>query len=393
MDSTVGGFMDANDFLGSFAQENVQFTTKIIRTAAVGDNFWKVMVFVEDDRFVDATSTDFVTIPGSDTLKACTVTADTYASITTGLLQSWLYDLFINGFSGDCILVACGAKDTQETPTHQVFIDGMEQAYELMKAYAYHKTVCGGFGATEDDAGMDPSVAVKLADLCSNDYNLLSSAPYLPYYTTTPETLTSSVLYNALVTPSKIHNAFMSHCPDKTRNAALYTLGVALSVTNASSTCVGNSMDVVSSTAMVSSSLSLSIRTMLKDAYVQTWKPVGDNTGAVAAVGANYLNGDVVQAQWIVAYITYMTKVGCAKIITKMNVLNNADTYSKCVSEMAGYLALFGTDNSGRLSPINITAPAFTPTTGDEIVIDNAWNAVYVDQVRKVSISGALYIG
>ena len=37
--------MDTNDFLGSFAQENVSFSTQIVRTASVGDNYWTAMVF------------------------------------------------------------------------------------------------------------------------------------------------------------------------------------------------------------------------------------------------------------------------------------------------------------------------------------------------------------
>ena len=85
--------MDNNDFLGSYAQENVAFTTRVIRTAKVGDNFYQVMMFVESSRFVEASSVDWVQVPGSSTLKALTVTASDYAEYTTGLLRSWLYDL------------------------------------------------------------------------------------------------------------------------------------------------------------------------------------------------------------------------------------------------------------------------------------------------------------
>ena len=102
--------MDKNDFLGSFAQENVVFQTQIIRTAIVGDNFWKVMIFVENSRFVTSSAPEWVEAPGLTGVKCCTVTADTYSALTTGLLKSWLYDLFANGFTGDCILVACGDR-------------------------------------------------------------------------------------------------------------------------------------------------------------------------------------------------------------------------------------------------------------------------------------------
>ena len=128
--------MDPNDFLGSFAQENVSFTTKVIRTAVVGDNFWKVMIFVENNRFVNSDTEYWIGVPGSSTLKALTVTVDDYAEHTSGLLRSWLYDLFCTGFNGDCILVACGTNITDDNAS---FITSMETAYDLLKAYAYHK--------------------------------------------------------------------------------------------------------------------------------------------------------------------------------------------------------------------------------------------------------------
>ena len=57
---------------------------------------------------------------------------------------------------------------------------------------------------------------------------------------------------------------------------------------------------------------------------------------------------------------------------------------------------MFGVDGSGRLSGINISAPAFAnlPSADkDEIIIPNAWSATYTDHVRKVQITGSLYIG
>ena len=230
--------MDTNDFLGSYAQENVLFSTRIVRTARVGDNFYKAMIFVENSRFVNASDDVWVTVPGSVTLKALTVTVSDYADYTSGLLRSWLYDLFCSGFTGDCILVACGditANDTytpvdspsgnpheqgwyvsdsgtgyvltidtevQGSTTYYIksttydtssFIQGMDEAYGLLKAYAYHKTVCAG-----SDEAIDPTIAVELATLCAGDKGLLSSAPLFPFSTATPGTPASDPLYNAL---------------------------------------------------------------------------------------------------------------------------------------------------------------------------------------------------
>ena len=104
--------MDTNDFLGSFAQENVSFATQIVKTSSVGDNFWTAMIFVESDRFVTATAANgWEDAPGLSSCKVLVVDADTYSEYTTGLLASWLYDLFCNGFTGNCILVAPGDEE------------------------------------------------------------------------------------------------------------------------------------------------------------------------------------------------------------------------------------------------------------------------------------------
>lgn len=429
--------MDNNDFLGSYAQENVAFTTQVIRTATVGDNFYKVMMFVENSRFVEASSAEWVQVPGSSALKALTVTASDYAEYTTGLLRSWLYDLFCSGFSGDCILIACGditsndvytpVNNPQGNPQAQgwyvsdggsgytpavdtdvkgsttyyiksttydtaAFVAGMTDAYNLLKAYAYHKTVCAG-----SDEEVNPTVAVELAKLCAGDKGLLSSAPLLPFTTATPEEPTSDKLYNALKEAST--DAFMSAHQDTTRNAALVSLGIALATYNGSGTPVGNNMEMTATSMLTSSGpagqqLSRSTRDMLASLNIQTWKPVGDNTGNVAAYGASTLLGDTYGATWIVAYITYMIKVRVAQMLTEGNFLKNATNYGRIIGVMNGILSLFA--DSGRLENIITKAPAFVnlpESSGDEIVVPDAWEATYISNVRKVTITGTLYIG
>ena len=429
--------MDNNDFLGSYAQENVAFTTRVIRTATVGDNFYKVMMFVENSRFVEASSAEWVQVPGSSALKALTVTASDYAEYTTGLLRSWLYDLFCSGFAGDCILIACGditsndvytpVNNPQGNPQAQgwyvsvggsgyipavdtdvkggttyyiksttydtaAFVAGMTDAYNLLKAYAYHKTVCAG-----SDEEVNPTVTVELAKLCAGDKGLLSSAPLLPFTTATPEEPTSDKLYNALKEAST--DAFMSAHQDTTRNAALVSLGIALATYNGSGTPVGNNMEMTATSMLTSSGpaglqLSRSTRDMLAGLNIQTWKPVGDNTGNVAAYGASTLLGDTYGATWIVAYITYMIKVRVAQMLTEGNFLKNAANYGRIIGVMNSILSLFA--DSGRLENIITKAPAFVnlpESSGDEIVVPDAWEATYISNVRKVTITGTLYIG
>lgn len=384
--------MDTNDFLGSFAQENVAFTTQIIRPVSVGDNYWKVMVFVENDRFVDSSTDAWVSVPGSSTLKALTVNASDYASSTSGLLRSWLYDLFANGFTGDCILVACANKPGEEG-TNEAFITAMGNAYELLKAYAYHKTVCAG----GDDA-IASDIAVALAKLCASDKGLLSSAPYYPYSTPTPSQPDSDTVYSAVKASG--FDAFFAAHQDKTRNAALYSLGLAMATVNGSGTCVGNSFDMIKSANITSSgpdgtNLPKTARDSLKRINIQFFKPVGDNTGNVAATGAQTINGDVIQATWILAYVTYMTKVKVAQLLTTPNFLKNSTNYTRILNLMSEQLTKFGSSGSGRLKNLQITAPAFgtVASKADVIIIPEAWSASYVDQVREVQITGTLYIG
>lgn len=393
--------MDTNDFLGSFAQENVLFQTTVIKSARVGDNFYKAMIFVENTRYVDSTTADWTDVPGTTGIKALSVNASDYAENTSGLLQSWLYDLFCNGFTGDCILVACGDNiDTAGDPavTAATFIEGMTAAYNALKAYAYHKTVCAGEEAVSG-VSVDATVAVALAQLCAADKGLLSAAPYYPYATSSPAQPTSDTLYSAVKASG--YDAFFSAHQDVTRNAALYSLGLAMSTLNGSGTCIGSSFDMTKSSNITASgpdgtNLSKDVRTALKALNIQTFKPVGDNSGSVAAIGASTLNGDVVQATWIIAYVTYMTKVAVAQLITTPNFLKNAANYSRIVTVLSTYLAKFGPSGSGRLGNLAITAPAFgalPEAKDDQIIIANAWSATYVDQVREVQITGSLYIG
>ena len=436
--------MDTNDFLGSVAQEDVAFTTRVVRNARVGDNFWKVMIFIESDRFVDASGLGWTLIPGSSTIKALTVTANDFAEHTTGVLQSWLYDLFCNGFTGDCILVACAPHSTGDTiivysangtdfftdpemsipavipagvtpiatgvenqysyqgaPSSTEFEEAMETAYNILKAYAYHKTVCAAPTTAIDSPtfAVDPYVALKLGKMCANDKGLLSAAPYFPFTTSSPETPESDPLYAAFKLEDV--DAFMSAHQNVTRNGALYSLGLAMATLNGSGTCVGTSMDMIKSSMITSSgrdgaNLDKSIRDMLKTLNIQTFKPVGNNTGAVSAKGAKTLKGEVVQAIWIVAYVTYMTKVAIAELITVPNFLKNQDNYNRLVGVMMSYLGKFGPKGSGRLKGLTSLAPAFDDLPAakeDVIIIPDAWEATYVDQVREVQITGTLYIG
>lgn len=504
-----------NDFLNSVAQEDVVFQTVVVRTSILGDNYYKVAVFVEDDRFLVDADVLLVPVPGTDgKVKAGIVTAETYMSHVTGLLQSWLMDLFANNMPYDVILVTCGAKlpdpssgtgtvddpyvwdnftnqdEISTTPAANTdieitggtltltsagstsikytldgsdpsgpngivysdpisdltkdmvikaqaygedkapskvatitfingtdpgtqlkaqitqgdapvvsalteFEDNVRIAYEAIKPYAYHKTICAG----ANDA-LVPQLAKFFADLCYGDRQLLSSAPYYPVVYENPlEVETKDPIYVALM-ESGSADAFLTYHSDKTRNGSLYSLGLALATINGSQTPVGNSIDFESSNMMTlpgpnNTSLSLSVRDYLKGLNIATFKLVGDNTGSVIARGINTLRGNVMQADWIIAYVTYMAKVQIATFITSGNVLRNASSYSTIGRILDSLLALFGPTGSGRLNPVINTMPAFTSlpeSAGDELIIPNAWKGTFIHQLHRVQITGTLII-
>lgn len=454
-----------NDFIGSFADENVEFNVRVVKNVVLGENYWKVMIFLENGRYIDASTELWQSVPGGNGIKAVSVNADNFAEFMkdpANTLSVWLADLFSNGFSGDCILVACGEtidtsaiadlgltdtvatkadlpaavgttgietgtkygvtvdedNDGKETyyiatvtddtiewtlggvlPSQSNFKASLEAAYNLMKAYAYHKTVLAG----EIDGVLNDDIALKLAQLCAGDYKLLSGAPYYPFTSATPATPTSDPIYRAIANANDSVDAFMCASQLEGHNGALVSLGIALGYVNGSGTPVGNSIDMTSTDTFIPSGpdgtdLGVATKLALSSANVQYFKYVGDGTNEnVAAEGGMTVKGDVMQAIWIVSYISYMVKCNVAKLITGVhNFLKDGLGYSRIIETMRGEVAKFGPSGSRRLENILITAPAFSDlpaADGDTIVVPDAWSAWYVDQVRHVKINGTLYIG
>lgn len=377
--------MDTNNYLGSFAQENVTFQTVVEESTSFGDNFQRVMIFTEQSLISDTTA--LIAVDGSDTIKVATVTADDYATITTGVLQSWLTDLFANGETEEVYCVING--------TSTLTVELQEAAYELLKAYAYFKTVCIPDTTTTEDttdvAALDATrfntLASALADLCLVDKEVLSSPVLAP--------ISSGASYasDARFTALKGKFVFMSQHQDATRNAALYSIGLALSVTNKSGTSVGNSLEMIYSTSITSNGLTRAVRAQLNNAYIQTWKPVGDNSAKVAAEGDQVMTGDRMEVLWLKAYIAYLVKVETALLITTINFYKNESNYRKIIEVLSKYLGLFSGE---RLKGIVITAPSFDElpsTSSQRLTITDAWKATYVNHVRQVDITGTLYVG
>lgn len=380
-----------DDFLGSVAQEDVQFSTGITRSAITGDNYMHLVVFCENTRCI-ADPTALVNANAGGTVKYAEVTADTYAKVTQGKVKEWLADYFAEQNNYSAFVVTFTDDLTADVDWTSTKEEDLADAFELFKHRAYFKTIVVG---AESAASVTlPAAAVTLSELVGAD-SLLSAPILLPV--TTPETPDTDPLYAALHAAEA--DAYMVAHSDLTRNVALYTLSMALSVLNASGLPVGNNFDFVGSTKLTPSgasgaALTVTQQTELKNRNIAYCKPIGDSTGQVIVYGAKSLNGEVIPAYWIVRYCNYRCKTAVANYIVRMNTYRNNAAYQGILSIMNSIVNMFTQNGSGRLANYAVTAPLFNalPAGGTSIIVPNAWTATYVDNVRSVQVSGSLEI-
>jgi CHAD domain-containing protein len=89
-----------------------------------------------------------------------------------------------------------------------------------------------------------------------------------------------------------------------------------------------------------------------------------------------------------------MSKVRIAQLITQRNFYRNAKSYADILQALQDILGQFA--DAGVLEEVVVTAPEYAElpeAADDQIVVPNAWSARYVNHLRKVTITGTLYIG
>ena len=103
--------------------------------------------------------------------------------------------------------------------------------------------------------------------------------------------------------------------------------------------------------------------------------------------------GNCADANWIVAYVNFMTRVNCAMVMTTGKAKKNAATYQILLSGLNRIIGAFLA--TGSIENYKNTAPNFADlpkSNGSTIVIPNAWSAEYIDSLRNVTISGTLTV-
>ena len=389
----------ADDFLGSVAQEDVQFITGVVKTVNPGDNYKHLIVYTDDSQIASGASLAAVKdLEGATVAVYAEVTADSYKSVVTGELAVWLTDYFSAG--GNESVYVINVQNGESAYSKAL----LEAAFAVTHQWAWFKTICIADAEVTNMFHLDPTAATDLAELCSTD-DLLSSAPLYPMSMPLSEGQFTDTAY-AAVKAAGFDAFWVYHLPvlqsDGTtyvvHNGAMIALGLALFAPNGSGVYAGNSFDMVSTSAITASGvnggpLDATSQSILKGANINYFKFVGDTTGDVDLRGGKTAKGDVVSAMWIKNYCNYYNKVMVANYMSRRNIFKSATTYDVILSILIKTVNRFVT--SGRLVNFVLTAPSYNdlpPAQNDEIVVPNAWQATYQDDIRTVKVYGTLYI-
>ena len=367
----------AEQFQGSIAQKNVQFPIETVVTPIPGENYSKAVIFIPLS--LAATYLPGVVSPAAGTITP--VKASTYASLTGGRLYNWLVPFFKKAASAQ---VGVAIYDDDAEPTEETLT--MTKVFEMHKMWGYFKfAVCA-------DADYQ-AAQVTLSTLC------LAEPLYSQHWIGTWDANVldaSSTLITALNTANS--NSRVIYNSDSTINPALAQLGRTLSVINSTGTPVGNSIDQVAFDTIGASgagktNLTPAQCTALDNQKIgyNTWDD-GIGSGNVVTEGSMTLQGELCGANWVKAYIEFRCKVLTAIYITQMNVFRSNETYQGILGILSQEVTPFV--NFRRLADFEITAPPFRdlPTSGDTIVVSNAWKATYIDNVREITVYGTLYV-
>lgn len=373
-----------DNYNGSIAQKNVQFPIETVIEPLAGENYSKAMIFCPVS--LAPTYLPGITSPAAGNVYS--VTSSSYGTVTGGLLKTWLVPFF--KYAGSVTVGIAVYDDGTNATTNTLAL-----VYAATKMFAYFK-----FGIADPSATTGTtyqSVHTSLAALCLPD-TLYSD---LWIGTADSNVLTStSTLITALNTISS--NARVIYNPDATINPALAQLGRTLASANTTGTPVGNSIDNVAFTGIGPSgaddadgnptNLSATDCAALDAQHIGYDTYVGDGTSNVATEGSLNLLGEMVGANWVRNYITYVCKVRTANYITQINRFRNNATYQGILLILTDVVSDFL--KFGRLDAFQITAPVFAdlPASGDQITVPNAWQATYIDNAREVTVYGTLYM-
>lgn len=398
-----------NDFNGSVAQQDVSISTDVVRTATVGGNFYENVLYVTD-RF-SSFGADTPVYPVvkksnySDILDDYAYLSDAEKKIVKGNLAS----LFAYGTDVKVYIIPSTELANYKLYGYFTYLD-LEWNTTDGTTSDYSLATSAGDTLTNVKTAYDKDFTAFLIDMAVDPSNVKGSST-----TTTAETFALITAYaldsTVFARPAMITgtagstNAFVDASGDPIGySPALYQLGKTLATLNASGTPVGSAFDMtavnfqnVMPTADTNTEILIGASATFADYFegvkINYFKPVGNGTMQLTNFGGWTILGNCTTADWIVAYLNFMNRVACATIITSGRALKNARTYSELLDAVEINIAT--QVRNERITDFKMTAPSFDElpsTNGHTISIPNAWEGTYVDNVRKVKISGTLTV-
>ncbi len=398
-----------NDFNGSVAQQDVSISTDVVRTATVGGNFYENVLYVTD-RFSSF---------GADTPVYPVVKKDNYSDVLDSysylsdaekkIIKSNLASLFAYGTGVKVYIIPSTELANYKLYGYFTYLDlewnttdGTTSDYALSEGAS--STIATVKAALDKDF---TSVLIDMAVDPTNVKGSVTTTTAGTFALITAFTMDSTVFARpAMVTGTEATtNAFVDSNGDPIGySPALYQLGRTLASVNESGVSVGNAFDMtaldfqnVMPTADTNTDVLVGASTTFADYFesvnINYFKPVGNGTMQLTNFGGWTILHNCTTADWIVAYLNFMNRVSCATIITSGRALKNARTYNELLDAVKANIA--GQVKNERITEFKLTAPSFTnlpKTNGHTISIPNAWEGVYVDNVRKVKISGTLTV-
>lgn len=390
------------DFKNSVAHLDVDVQTAVSVSSIVGENFWKFMYVTNEpiSSLSSAATPLLITASSySDVIDALSIAN----SDKVALIKKNLASLFDYAPSAQGYFITA---DTYEKFKYYAYWCYLETEYALDSSSSKLKFTDASLAMLSTiDAKQDKAFSGFIADLAIDATASITDAPtsIVDDFMSTLGALTAAVCFFARGATTEFawkgDDVALGYSP------ALYQLGRTLGHMNSTGTSIGNSTDGVACTfqdVLPTRSTSTSVLVNASALFINWcqnnkvayFKTVGNGTSQVSCYGGWTLKNTCLSADWIVAYVNYLTKVRVAEILTVMNTYRNGFLYGKCLSVLSTLIAPFVT--LGRVRNFSITAPSWAEAQnlGDRqtIVIPAAWTGIYVDNDRKVRIQGNLTI-
>lgn len=376
-----------NDYMGSFAQQYVHFTTLQVIQSNPGAAYGQAMLFI-DSTSISGLWVGTPPAAGED----FELTADNYQDLTTGELLTILTAYFASNRIASMFVTAWDSGQSAYA--------GLSSAYSATKFDAYFKTMyLGGLGSES----VQNAAAVKLAELAFADTGVYSQVGFGNHAADTLTAISGSLVYGIQHSNGDAVVVY-SDATDDT-DPWIDQLGLTLGALNATGTSIGNTLDLIATSDRAASgadgvNLSAANVAALVANNVGFWMTLGNSVGQATLVNPKTVKGAVFGADWLVGYIDFAASVKTAEFLTAPDTpqgkrLNNSNY--QAILGILGSVAQPFTDKGGIGVLENFTtavAPPFSQLSpsGTVLTVPHAWSADYLQGIHEVNVQGTLYI-